>query len=145
MAKGLRIQILGVKEAFDNVKKNFNKISDEIDMELADGVQKIVSQAKINVPANYSRLATSLYFEKVKKYTYEFGSNLDYAAYVEFGTGKFAAEYVPSLDPEWQKFAKTFQTSRPGKLPSSPYLYPATTSGFKNILINLEKIVKKYA
>ena len=68
MAKNLKLQILGVKEAFDNVKKNFNKISNEIDMEVGDGVQKIILQAKTSVPANYSRLATSLYFQKVKKY-----------------------------------------------------------------------------
>ena len=145
MAKNLKLQILGIKEAFANVKNNFNKISDEIDMELGNGVQEIILEAKTSLPANYSMLATSLYFVKAKKYYYEFGSNLNYAAYVEFGTGKYAAEYVPSLDPEWQKFAKTFQTSRPGKLPSSPYLYPATITGFKNILNNLDKIIKKYA
>jgi hypothetical protein len=145
MAKNLKLQILGVKEAFDNVKKNFNKISNEIDMEVGDGVQKIILQAKTSVPANYSRLATSLYFQKVKKYYYEFGSNLDYAAYVEFGTGKFAAEYVPSLDPEWQKFAKTFQTSRPGKLPSTPYLYPSTIIGTQNFIKNVNNLINKYA
>jgi hypothetical protein len=146
MAKAaLDIEINGIKETFDKIKSDFSKISNEIDMELGDGVQKIVSEAKTKVPANFSRLATSLYFTKLGKFNYRFGSNVNYAAYVEFGTGKFAAEYVPSIDPEWQKYAKTFQTSRPGKLPSSPYLYPSYIIGFKNILNNINIILKKYA
>lgn len=146
MAKyGLSIEIVGVREALDKVKKDFNKISDEIDMEVGDGVQKIISLAKTEVPANFSRLATSLYFLKVGKFNYKYGSNLNYAAYVEFGTGKYAAAYVPSLEPEWQEYARTFQTSRPGKTDKHPYLYPATKEGLKNILNNINTILKKYA
>jgi len=48
-----------------------------------------------------------------------------YAAYVEFGTGRFAALYVPSIEPEWQAYARTFYINGQGRLPASPYLYPA--------------------
>jgi len=33
-----------------------------------------------------------------------------YAAYIEFGTRKFAAEYVASLPNEWQAYAATFKS-----------------------------------
>jgi hypothetical protein len=35
--------------------------------------------------------------------------NANYAAYVEFGTGKYAAEYVPSLPTTWQDFAAKYK------------------------------------
>lgn len=141
----LNIEITGVKEAFDKVKANFNKISDEIDMEMGDGILKIVTQAKTLVPANFSRLRTSLYVNKLGKFNYEFGSNVNYAAYVEFGTGKYAATYVPTIEPEFQRFALTYKTSNPGNLISSPYLYPSIIIGQQNILKNINQIVKKYA
>lgn len=146
MAKAaLDIQIIGIKEAFNKFKGNFNKISDEIDMEMGDGIERIVTQAKTLVPANFSRLKTSLYVNKLGKFNYEFGSNVNYAAYVEFGTGRYAATYVPSIEPEWQRFALTYKTPNPGNLPSSPYLYPSIIIGQQNILKNINQIVKKYA
>jgi hypothetical protein len=141
----LNIEITGVKDAFNKFKGNFNKIADEIDMEMGDGIERIVTQAKTLVPANFSRLRSSLYVTKLGKYNYEFGSNVNYAAYVEFGTGKYAASYVPSLEPEWQRFALTYKTANPGKLPSSPYLYPSIILGQQNIIKNINQIVKKYA
>jgi hypothetical protein len=141
----LNIEITGVKEAFAKVKSNFNKIADEIDMEMGDGIERIVTQAKTLVPANFSRLRSSLYTTKLGKFNYEFGSNVNYAAYVEFGTGKYAATYVPSLEPEWQRFALTYKTPNPGRLESNPYLYPSIIIGEKNILKNINQIVKKYA
>ena len=49
----------------------------------------------------------------------------NYAAYVEFGTGKHAASYVPTLDPEFQSLAKTFYVNGKGRMPQRPYLIPA--------------------
>jgi hypothetical protein len=141
----LDIEITGVKEAFNRIKVNFNKISDEIDMEMGNGIEKIITQAKTLVPANFSRLRSSLYVNKLGKFNYEFGSNVNYAAYVEFGTGRYAASYVPSLEPEWQRFALSYKTSNPGNLDKSPYLYPSIIIGQQNILKNINQIVKKYA
>lgn len=146
MAKAkLEIEITGVKEALNKVKGNFNKIADEIDMEMGDGVERIVAQAKTLLPANFSRLRSSLYVTKLGKFNYELGSNVNYAAYVEFGTGGYAAKYVPSLEPEWQAFALTYKTPNPGNLPANPYLYPSIIIGQQNILKNINLIIQKYA
>ena len=37
------------------------------------------------------------------------GVSIDYAAYVEFGTRKYAAAYVATLPPDWQTYAATFK------------------------------------
>ena len=142
--KALTIQITGVKEAFDKIKNNIKIASDEIDMEMGNGIEKIITQAKTLVPAQYSRLASSLRVNKIAKFNYRYGSNVNYAAYVEFGTGKYAASYVPSLENEWQELALSYKTSTPGRLPSSPYLYPATVIGQKLLMYNIKKTIKRY-
>lgn len=47
------------------------------------------------------------------------------AAYYEFGTGRYAARYVPGLPPGWQALARTFYKNGKGRLREHPYLYPA--------------------
>jgi len=142
--KTLTIEITGVKEAFNKIKTNFKNASDEIDMEMGDGIERIITQAKTLLPAQYGRLRSSLNVIKISKFNYKYGSNVNYAAYVEFGTGKYAAEYVPSIDKEWQKLALSYKTTGKGTLPKSPYLYPSTVIGQKNIMNNIKATIKRY-
>jgi len=64
-----------------------------------------------------------------------------YAAYVEFGTGRFAALYVPSIEPEWQAYARTFYINGQGRLPASPYLYPAFEKNRIQLIKNLKRLL----
>lgn len=59
-----------------------------------------------------------------------------YAPYIEFGTGIFAASYVPTLPKEWQAYAKTFFVSGKGRTHQHPFVYPA-------IQINIEKLKQR--
>ena len=61
----------------------------------------------------------------------------NYAAYVEFGTGTFAATYVPSLPPAIQAYAMTFFKTGKGRLPAHPFLFPAY---FKNLPLLKERL-----
>lgn len=54
----------------------------------------------------------------------------NYAAYVEFGTGPYAARQVGQYDEEWQNFAAQFKTGNAGRMPAQPFLYPAVTRNF---------------
>ena len=138
------IEIKGVKECFDKIKTNFNKAIDECDMEMANGVEKIVLDAKNNLSADYGVLRSSLNVIKVAKLNYKYGSSINYAAYVEFGTGKYAAEYVPTIDKDWQILAQTYKTTGNGRLPTNKYLYPATITGQEQILKKLKETIKRY-
>jgi hypothetical protein len=145
MAKSnFTIEIKGIKETFDKVKNNFQKAKEHCDAEMGSEMEKIINTAKSYLPANYGQLRSSLRVEKLGPFYYQYGSHLDYAAYVEFGTGKYAAEYVPSIEPEWQKLALTYKTSRPGRLPKSPYLYPSTKIGEVALLKKLKETIKTY-
>lgn len=145
MAKSnFTIEIKGIQEAFNKVKNNFQKAKEHCDAEMGSEMEKIINTAKTYVPANMGQLRSSLKVEKLGPFYYEYGSNLDYAAYVEFGTGKWAARYVPSIDPEWQKLALTYKTSKPGILPENPYLYPATKIGEESLIKKLQETINKY-
>lgn len=67
-----------------------------------------VKDAKINVPKDEGNLARSINFEKID-YGVQINVNADYAAYVEFGTRKFAESYISQLPNDWKTFAAEFK------------------------------------
>lgn len=73
--------------------------------------QKVVRDAKGLVSLNSSdegKLNNSIN-STVGSLNVTITANIGYAAYIEFGTRKFAAAYVSSLPSDWQTFAATFK------------------------------------
>lgn len=67
-----------------------------------------VNDAKNNAPVDEGELRRQISYVKTDlKVTVSV--NVDYAAYLEFGTRSFAAAYVNSLPAEWQTFAAQFK------------------------------------
>jgi HK97 gp10 family phage protein len=144
MAKAsLNIKIIGLKEALDKVKSDFKKKSAMLDAEMGNTMEKIALEAKQNLPNNFSQLRASINVKKIGEFNYTIGSNMNYAAYVEFGTGKYAANYVPTLEPEWQRFAETYIVNRKGKTRDYPYLYPAFQTNIPILIKKIQEIVNK--
>ncbi len=54
-----------------------------------------------------------------KRLSKEINVNAPYAAYVEFGTGKYAAKHVASLPDDWRSFAAQFKDGTGKKNPSA--------------------------
>ena len=50
---------------------------------------------------------------------------VNYAQYVEFGTGAFAAEYLATKDKDLREYAMTFYETGKGRIPAQPFLFPA--------------------
>ena len=139
----MRVQITGLESSLKKLKDNYNAAAQEIDAEMAATSENITTTAKQILPANLGQLRTSLY-AKGSKFNYEVGSRLDYAAYIEFGTGPYAAKYVPSLEKEWQDYAATFKKSKPGNTFQHPYFYPSIKSWTIVLYDNILRIIKKY-
>lgn len=59
--------------------------------------------------------------------------------YIEFGTGRFAAELMGQRPKEWQDLAWEYFKTGKGILMSNPYMYPAITENEHVILDELEK------
>jgi hypothetical protein len=96
-----------------------NQAQNDVQKQLNSFADDVARDAKQLVKANSSDEGNLL-----RNINPEFGSgfvsitaNTKYAAYIEFGTRKFAAEYVSSLPSDWQAYASTFK----GKSNSGDY------------------------
>jgi len=96
-----------------------NQAQNDVQFELNSFADDVARDAKLLVKANSSDEGNLL-----RNINPEYGNgsvtitaNTKYAAYIEFGTRKFAAEYVSSLPTDWQAYASTFK----GKSNSGDY------------------------
>ncbi len=132
--------------AFDKLFKDLDKYSKEVvaelDAEMFAGLRDMETQAKTFAPPGTGRLRGSINVKKLEPLAYELRAETDYAAYVEFGTGPYAESYVPSLDPEWQEYAKTFQKSKPGHTPQKPFFYRAVRDVFPIMIERMKKVLE---
>lgn len=132
--------------AFDKLFRDLDKYSKEVvvqlDAEMNAGLIDMETQAKTFAPTDTGRLRSSINVKKLEPLAYELRAETDYAAYVEFGTGPYAESYVPSLDPEWQEYAKTFQKSKPGHTPQKPFFYRAVRDVFPIMIERMKKVIE---
>lgn len=103
---GLVIKIEGLdrtlkKLEFDNYKLKIQQSFDKFGINAA-------AEAKQFAPVDEGDLRSAIYSESVPMGV-SVGCAVNYAAYLEFGTRKFAAAYVASLPPTWQAYAAEFK------------------------------------
>lgn len=139
-----RIQVTGIEESLKKLKSDYEKAANEVDAEIAATCENILTAAKSNLPAQFGQLKGSLRILEKKKFSYTIGSRLNYAAYIEFGTGPYAKKYVPSLEKEWQDYAKKFKQPTDGNSPHHAYFYPAIRYYIITLTQRLEYIFSKY-
>ena len=65
----------------------------------------------------------------------------DYAPYMEFGTGNYAASYVKSLEPEWEALAATYFVSGKGRILPRPFMVPAIRKHTPEIIQKIKDIL----
>lgn len=132
--------------AFDKLFKDLDKYTKEVvaelDAEMGAGLQDMETQAKTFAPVDTGRLRGAIKAVKHAPLVYDLRAETNYAAYVEFGTGPYAESYVPSLDPEWQEYAKTFQKSKPGHTPQKPFFYRAVRDVFPIMIERMKKVIE---
>ena len=116
MASGIRFNIsgiAGIRAEFDKIAKDTR---DRVNVALEVFARNVQADAKATIQRNSAdrgALANSIQIEQGDLAVSVF-SDLGYAAYVEFGTRKFAAAYVSSLPPDWQSYAAQFKGSAGG-------------------------------
>lgn len=122
-----------IQDILDNAEDGVKEL---IDVELEAFTFDVERDAKLNLGtalkpggANEGKLRQSIN-GSYADYTSRVTVASNYAAYVEFGTGEFAASYVPSLPVDIQEYAMQFFVNGKGRLPAHPFLFPAY---FKNI------------
>ncbi len=66
------------------------------------------------------------------------------AAYIEFGTGQDAANYLATVPQEWRDTARQFYVNGKGTIIGKPYLYPAYIKQRIEFVNDLKKAVANF-
>lgn len=106
----IKIDISG----FDKAIIDINKIAEDVKYKTREAIvdfgTKVETDAKRLAPADEGKLRNSINsVYNASNMTVTITAASDYAAYMEFGTRKFAAQYVATLPQDWKTYAATFK------------------------------------
>ncbi len=110
MATG--IQIKGLDKFIDKMEDLATETRDDMQTALNAFGERVVQDAKQLVASNSSdegHLLGSIGYSKGSNLSVEIVAATVYAAYIEFGTRRYAAQYVATLPQDWQSYASTFR------------------------------------
>jgi hypothetical protein len=145
MAAPLQIRITGLESTFASLKTNVEKIKKEIDNEMAASVELMATVSKSIYTSSNTEIRGSIRAEKLAPFKYElaagYGSD-PMAAYIEFGTGRFFAQY-PGKEKEWQDLASEYFVNGKGFMRPAPYFYRSVKSVTVSLLSNITQILKR--
>ena len=104
----VKFEIKGIEAAIKNLKKKQQDIYKDVQDELNAWALETAGLAKSLAPLNEGQLRGSIN-ANFGKQSASVTVNTFYAAYIEFGTRKYAAAYVNSLPAEWEQFAAAYK------------------------------------
>lgn len=128
------MKVKGLEQVFNNFDKYSEKVQNAIVDEINDSAQQIAANANINRPIgaqvaveNATKAIPSATVSAFMSTNNQLGKSNpgNLIAYIEFGTGISAAEYVPTLPKEWQEIAMKYYVNGKGTMVKKPFLYPA--------------------
>lgn len=103
---GVVIKIEGLEQTM--AKLDYKKYEVQIQQSFDKFGFNVETESKQLAPVDEGHLRSAIY-SKSLPLAAEIGCTVDYAAYLEFGTRRFAAAYVASLPATWQQLAATFK------------------------------------
>ena len=126
-----------------DLKKTIDKKLDAVDAELGASVEEMATKAKTLATTDIQgiSIAQGISVQKNAKLSYTLSSSNPYSAYFEFGTGKYAATYVPNLDEEWQVLARKYFIDGKGTIPDRAFLYPSVKAVFPKMVKRINNIL----
>lgn len=119
----MKVEIVISRQAINKVVQDFDKLAErklrQINIQSYKSANEIRNTAIDLVPVDTGRLKTSIRVQKETSSTlptnkgvvYEIGTNVEYAAYIEFGTGKQRAKpYLrPAFLKEWPIYIRAIK------------------------------------
>lgn len=135
MSDGISIRSIGLKELMKRVKDLPKEIVEEIDAEVMFAAQSFLTKAASLAPGGNTLIRQGLVADKIRDLLYEVRSNSGISAYLDFGTGQYAASYVPTLPNEVQQYARTFYIDGSGTQKQEPFFF----INFNDVQDELEK------
>lgn len=137
---GFSFNLGGVQDTINKLRDTRDEVTQEIDMEIAAGAELMARTAKQLCPVQTGKLRGSISASKVKFLTWELVAQTDYAAYVEFGTGKYV-----KITEGTEKFAAEFKGKgkREVNRHPKPYFFPAYFYHRKEIIKNIITVLNE--
>lgn len=144
MATGIKLEISdkNFRDVLNNFKDEVSKRTAMIDQEIAAHGELMATSAKQLAPFETGRLRGSISLKKEGFMRYQLVAQTDYAAYMEFGTGRYAASYVPTLDEEWQKIAAQFKRGPGSNVPPFGYMNRSVKAYLPSLIKAINKVLK---
>lgn len=144
MATGIKLQISdkNFRDVLNSFKDEVSKRTAMIDQEIAAHGELMATSAKQLAPVDTGRLRGSISLKKEGFMRYQLVAQTDYAAYMEFGTGRYAASYVPTLDEEWQKIAAQFKRGPGSNVPPFGYMNRSVKAYLPSLIKAINKVLK---
>jgi HK97 gp10 family phage protein len=153
MAKGLTLEVVGLNDVIKKIsavsQAKRQLIGNEIKataFDIVDDAQSNISGLRATTSGNavdLNALRGSIRVGTVTEYSAEAVVGVWYAAYVEFGTGSYAARYLSSQPSEIQAYAKTFFVNGKGTMPARPFFFPAVYKNYNELVKRLAAILNK--
>jgi len=137
--------INNLNKAISDIKKAAEAALEKADEALEQGIKDIVAQSKSYAPDDIkgNPIANGISYSKNGLLDYTYVSQNPYSAYFEFGTGRYAREYLPKLENEWQELASKYIVNRKGTIPEISFIYPSIKKELPNIIDNINKKVNE--
>jgi len=110
----IAIDLKGLDGLMISINKTIKQAEAETNKALDKFQSNVVTDAKRDAPNNEGGLWNSIRGTVINNQA-KIVVTANYAAYIEFGTRKFAAKYVATLPQDWQTYAATFRGNREGK------------------------------
>lgn len=110
---------------------------------LLEYIQKIYQDAMSGLKGASSVKSTFQVSVSDGGYTVTLFSDEEMAAYIEFGTGNFAATYLAGKPKEMVEDALKFFVNGKGTMPAKPYLFPAFYKYRDEIVKVMDKRIQK--
>lgn len=136
-------QIQGLTQLKAKLDKYNKDLSVGVDGILSDGAMQIASIARSRAPkGNQGKLPASIKADVSVPFKKTIEASAPYAAYVEFGTGSRVFENRIGFEfaPEVKEFAMEFYVNGKGKIPATPFMFPALEQGKVQIIQDVKKL-----
>jgi len=144
VATGIKLEISdkNFRDVLNSFKDEVSKRTAMIDQEIAAHGELMATSAKQLAPVDTGRLRGSISLKKEGFMRYQLVAQTDYAAYMEFGTGRYAASYVPTLDEQWQKIAAQFKRGPGSNVPPFGYMNRSVKAYLPSLIKAINKVLK---
>ena len=130
-----------IRKLTDELSKRSEQYKKAVTKEVHRSALNIESHAKQLAPVDNNLLRSNIQNEtEPGKPSANVHVNVFYAAYVEFGTGRFAASYLADKSKEIKQYAMTFFKNGKGRSMTRPFLFPAMDAEGPKLIKRLKEL-----